>query len=319
MNIGSKVRLLHGREEGVITKISGNFVEIDLGDGFGIPVLASEVVLISPAESRLAATAEKRPTEVSPSARKTFSTKGIYLVFVPINDREITLHLVNLTDWKILFTIFGRSEGKVSGLASGTLEGASAQLITKLLWKDFEKWPVFDTQLLYFSESQTPESFYQNYSLRCRAQSYHKRLQKAPFLDVKGHVYQIDIEENQNPAFTTEQLREKMLGAGDEKSLKTLVTKRVSPEIDLHADALPEITSDTTKEEIFKIQISVFNAYLEQAIAGGLEKITVIHGVGQGTLRQEIHRILSKHPHVAYFKDAQKEKFGYGATIAHLH
>jgi dsDNA-specific endonuclease/ATPase MutS2 len=35
-------------------------------------------------------------------------------------------------------------------------------------------------------------------------------------------------------------------------------------------------------------------------------------------LREEIHRKLGRHKNVAYFKDAQKDKFGYGATLAKI-
>ena len=51
MNIGDKVRLLHGKEEGIITKLSsGGQVEIEIEDGFRIPALKSEVVVINEAE-----------------------------------------------------------------------------------------------------------------------------------------------------------------------------------------------------------------------------------------------------------------------------
>jgi dsDNA-specific endonuclease/ATPase MutS2 len=35
-------------------------------------------------------------------------------------------------------------------------------------------------------------------------------------------------------------------------------------------------------------------------------------------MRMEIHKRLSKHPYVQFFKDAMKEKFGYGATLVKL-
>ncbi len=45
-----------------------------------------------------------------------------------------------------------------------------------------------------------------------------------------------------------------------------------------------------------------------------MEEIVFIHGVGSGTLKYEMQKRISKHPHIAYYKDAQKSKFGYGAT-----
>jgi dsDNA-specific endonuclease/ATPase MutS2 len=45
-----------------------------------------------------------------------------------------------------------------------------------------------------------------------------------------------------------------------------------------------------------------------------MQEITFIHGVGNGTLRHQIHKQLSQMAEQLTFKDAQKEKFGYGAT-----
>jgi dsDNA-specific endonuclease/ATPase MutS2 len=49
-----------------------------------------------------------------------------------------------------------------------------------------------------------------------------------------------------------------------------------------------------------------------------MDEIVFIHGVGNGILRMEIHKRLGKHAYVQFFKDAMKEKFGYGATLVKL-
>ncbi len=325
MNIGSRVRLLHGKEEGIITKIkSGKYLEVDLGDGFSIPVLASEVVLISPMEARLETPVPKQPGPGRdiPAARQAFASKGIYLAFVPLNDREIVLHLVNLTGWQILFTMFGRSGNQVQALTSGVLEAGTSHQVTKLLLKDFEQWPVFDTSLLYYSGEKTPEQFILRHSLRCRIQSFHKHLQKAPLLNVSAHVFQIDREagtpEKEARDIPAEAIRSKMLEGNADVAEPSRDFNRSASEIDLHAEALQLDITGIPGSQILDRQLSAFKNYLEQAIADGLDQVLIIHGAGQGTLRQEIHRQLSKHPNVAYYKDARKEKFGYGATIAHL-
>ncbi len=324
MNIGSKVRLLHGKEEGIITKIkSGKYLEVDLGDGFSIPVLASEVVLISPMEARLETPVPKQPGPGRdiPAARQAFAVKGIDLAFVPINDREIVLHLINLTGWRLLFTMFGRSGNQVQALTSGVLEAGTSHQVTKLLLKDFEQWPAFDTSLLYYSDEKTPGQFILKHSLRCRIQSFHKHAQKAPLLNVNAHVFQVDQEaglpEKETRDIPADTIRSKML----ESSTGTAGPSRDSrsaAEIDLHAEALQLDVAGMPGSRILEKQLSAFKSYLEQAIADGLDQVLIIHGAGQGTLRQEIHRQLSKHPNVAYYKDARKEKFGYGATTAHL-
>lgn len=63
-----------------------------------------------------------------------------------------------------------------------------------------------------------------------------------------------------------------------------------------------------------KIQLAHFNKSLDAAIVHQLPDLIFIHGAGNGVLRHELQKVLSKHPKVQTFMDAQKEKFGYGAT-----
>ena len=83
-------------------------------------------------------------------------------------------------------------------------------------------------------------------------------------------------------------------------------------EIDLHAEKLGiEHFSENT---ILVKQLSIFEKEFDNAIKNGAEEVTVIHGVGNGTLRFRVQKHLSGHPHVANYKDAEKQQFGFGAT-----
>ena len=88
--------------------------------------------------------------------------------------------------------------------------------------------------------------------------------------------------------------------------------------VDLHYDKLSTITGEHSNAEKLKLQLDTFEKQLENAIAAGQHEVTFIHGTGSGVLREEIHRRLSKHDHVEYYKDARKEKFGYGATYVKI-
>ena len=50
------------------------------------------------------------------------------------------------------------------------------------------------------------------------------------------------------------------------------------------------------------------------AIVHKLPSIIFIHGAGNGTLRYEIQKIITKHKQVKTYMDAHKERYGYGAT-----
>ncbi|MDQ3395598.1 MAG: Smr/MutS family protein, partial [Bacteroidota bacterium] len=89
-------------------------------------------------------------------------------------------------------------------------------------------------------------------------------------------------------------------------------------EVDLHIEMLVGNHGNMSNGEILQLQISTFEKLLDQAIASGMDEITFIHGSGNGVLKNAIHKKLSKLPGIKFFKDAKKEKFGYGATTVGL-
>ena len=109
----------------------------------------------------------------------------------------------------------------------------------------------------------------------------------------------------------------KSINSNEQKEEIIIDSSEISNQIDLHANKLQ--IGDRKENEILSYQLQVFERGLDNAIAFGLTDITFIHGVGNGVLRKQIHKILSNRKEsFNYYKDAQKEKFGYGATYVKL-
>lgn len=92
-------------------------------------------------------------------------------------------------------------------------------------------------------------------------------------------------------------------------------------EVDLHLEALrPDGNKDEqlSNAAILRLQLDAFEDALIRALATNMHEIIFIHGTGSGVLRKEIHRQLSRNKDIKFFEDAQKEKFGFGATLVRL-
>lgn len=325
MNIGDRVRLVHGREEGVIYAfLPGNVVEIEIEDGFRIPVLKNEIVTISPVESqRMVKTDEPQKVgarqDVIVPRNAPFAEKGIYLAFISVNDRALTVHVINNTDWTLPFTAVASSEQGDSGLAGGVLLPRSSHKLTEILMKDFEAWPVFDFKFLYFRDGNHQLPMPLTKRIKCRAQSFYKNKGKVPVLGKDGFVYQIDEESlEKEPAVSgnlAAELKERMMGQAESERNEIAKPEQV---VDLHIEKLGVNSNGLSNDAILRKQLDAFESNLELAIANGMEEITFIHGAGSGALKNELHRRLGKNQHVKYFKDALKEKFGYGATLVKI-
>ena len=94
--------------------------------------------------------------------------------------------------------------------------------------------------------------------------------------------------------------------------------QRSETEIDLHIENLQNNSSQLSIPDILHIQLDYCQKFLEQSIVKGFDKIVIIHGVGKGTLKKEIAKILKAHPNVASFHNALVIDYGLGATEVFL-
>lgn len=84
-------------------------------------------------------------------------------------------------------------------------------------------------------------------------------------------------------------------------------------EVDLHLHELVEDETRLSDDEKLSYQLAYFERRLEAAIRDGKRKLIVIHGVGEGVLREEVRRMLQYYDGVR-FHDADMGRYGAGAT-----
>jgi len=84
-------------------------------------------------------------------------------------------------------------------------------------------------------------------------------------------------------------------------------------EVDLHLHELVEDERVLSDDEKLSYQLAYFERRLEAAIRDGKRKLIVIHGVGEGVLREEVRRMLQYYDGVR-FQDADMRRYGAGAT-----
>lgn len=84
-------------------------------------------------------------------------------------------------------------------------------------------------------------------------------------------------------------------------------------EVDLHLHELVEDETVLSHDEKLRYQLAYFERALEAAIRDGKRKLIVIHGVGEGILREEVRKALQYYESVR-FVDADPRRYGSGAT-----
>ena len=90
-------------------------------------------------------------------------------------------------------------------------------------------------------------------------------------------------------------------------------------EVDIHIEQIVPSTRGLTADRMIDLQLEYTKKAVEKAIGMHLHKIILIHGEGKGKLRGTIRSYLHKHHPKCEVINADKMKYGDGATEVILH
>lgn len=210
MNIGDRVRMLHDDQEGVIARfLEHNQVEIEIEDGFIIPVLRSDVVLVHRAENQYfkpeavvhpvpRKRKKQRGTfvfdeqeEFGEKASKPIAKTGVFLAFKHLDDKSLEVFVINNTDFELLFTLASLSDGRsFKALSAGHLQPKSFQKTHEV--KIAQAWPdIVFSSLFHWRGMDTPKK---PLSVKSNFDEKLEGLKKviAPVLNEEMYLLQLD-------------------------------------------------------------------------------------------------------------------------------
>ncbi len=121
------------------------------------------------------------------------------------------------------------------------------------------------------------------------------------------------------PVIDTELLKQKVTCSEIPRTRSKAHTRsRKINEIDLHIEQLVASTAGLSNFEMLQIQLDAFEQALYAAIDQQQLSLVVIHGVGKGRLKEEIHAMLRSIPEVSFYQHEWSPRYGYGATEVFL-
>jgi Mismatch repair ATPase (MutS family) len=343
IKVGDKVRFLNAVGGGVVKSvINKTMVNVEDYDGFEVPTLISELVVIDNSltlePERRAAKREAAPTKEEkvvvkeqPKAEPKYisgkDTPSCYLAFVPQNeanpvDGELKVYLVNDSNNFVLYNYSHLKNKIYRSVESGKMNPNSKRYLESFTRLDLNDLPEFQFQLFFFREESNKLEAPLVKSLRLnpvkfyRQNSYERTRYFAQNAIVQS-LFEPDMETE--VAKLTETEISKVVKEKDEPKVEV---KRVSSpdlvEVDLHIHELLDDTRGLANHEMLEIQLGRFRNEMETAIANGTRRIVFIHGIGNGTLKQELRKELTTKYKKYYFQDASFKEYGYGATMVIL-
>ena len=306
--LGDFVRFVDEKIEGYITRIiDDDMIGVTGSDDFEIPVLASKVTTVHGFEPN--GKLQPDDTDSASADSSSFKSTGTYLAVVPDAKAAsvVHFHLINETSFQLYFTLYTEEQKQYKGEFANTLQANSSLVIYSAQLADIQLWPAFKLQLLQFTKQIADNIDPLIFKEKFKAKDFAGAKKKVPLINQMGWLIMLDEPELQIDA---EKLKESFFKPAEEK--KTV--ERPNTEVDLHIEKLRDDYQFLRSDEIADIQLNHFNKVLDAAIVHQLPEIVFIHGAGNGVLRDQLHKLLSRHNKVKTFIDARKEKFGYGAT-----
>ncbi len=305
--IGDFVRFVDEKREGYVTRtIDAQTLGVTDTDGFEIPVAISNLTHVHGHQSNLVSASAKDAVTV---IDEEFVATGVYLAVAEDSKLSAVAHftLVNQTSYQLLLTLKTDQKGLFKGeFASVVPAKTSTQIYTANLG-EIQLWPDFIFQILYFNVGNIKPVSPLEVLKKFKAKDFSGAKKEVKSINKYAWLIQLD---EPVPLIDAQKLKESFFKTPTEKP----IINKPAQEIDLHIEKLRDDHQFLDQSEIINIQLDYFKHMLDAAIVHQMPSIVFIHGVGNGTLRHHIHKMISKHPQVRTFMDARKEKFGFGAT-----
>ena len=352
--IGDKVRFLNDVGGGTVTKIiDKRTVAVQTDDGFEIPSLESELVVIGQSDEKLLSiipdketsgtkTVSKKPTNAASSDIKKNSEPvrkevtdpqgnavGLYLAFVPENPSKISnssqnLYIINDSDYRVFYSLSVWNQSNVTPIKSGILLPDSKELVKNYGNNELNNHFIINIQSLFFKNTQftiqQPEYLDININpvKLCKDSSFIEN----DFFE--ENAYLISIADSKREVILntiTDEAINDLIKLKD-KAIKQKPKKELQSdleEVDLHIQELVDDFQSMSAGEIIKTQLARFETTLEGGIrSSSTKKMVFIHGLGNGKLKHEIRKILETKYSKLKYQDASFKEYGYGATLVYI-
>jgi hypothetical protein len=334
--IGDKVRFLNEKGEGIVSKIiNKTTVGITIEDGFELPFAVSQLLLIYD-ESRIQSSVkyvEEPP--VVPLEKKNLKTskieeqEGIYLAFSPEKENDIAhsdfnVWMINNTSYQLLFTYSIFSNDGFKTFETGHIDAFEHELIETIDRKLLSESSTFKIDALFFDEKEHTHQLPISEVIKLKPIKLYKEnaFSENRFISEKSLIINVcelnglKSEDQYRPDIDLSKIL-------FQKQTKTDTSKKSKPhvsnnpayemEINLHIEELMENYSGMSNAEIIQIQLKHFQNALDKAINDRCRSLVVIHGVGNGRLKQEVRAIITSYKNLK-MHDGSYSKYGFGAT-----
>ena len=329
--VGDEIVVLHTNEEGKVVEIINDKMVMIEVRGVKFPSYIDQIdfpYFKRFSEKKLfPEKKEKKFIEDVPVDKKKLKDKvvdGVWITFIPVMDAdefgddvvdEFKVHLVNRTETGFQFTYQLNYFGKPSFEITNKIHAFEDFYLHDVPFENLNDNPVFTFDFSLITPDKNKALHYET-TLKLKPRQVFARIEE---LKKKGEAtfsYKLFDTYPGRPYEEPVELHT-LAGSGYkiyDASKARQHLESAKHDVDLHIEKL---TPDWEKMDNFEkltLQLKTFEKYFELALAHHLPSMIVIHGIGSGKLRDEIHEVLRLRREVKSFFNRYHPAYGYGAT-----
>ncbi len=329
--VGDIVLITHSGEEArVIDIINDKMLMVDV-NGVTFPVYSDQVEYpyfkrFTEKKPQLVKKEKKYVDDVRKEKRTEVNREedGVWLTFLPVMDfdefgdvvvEELKLHLVNHTRRVYNFTYKLHFFGKPDFELKNTIQPFEDFYLHDIPFEDLNDNPAFDFEFTLLVPEKGKASHYEA-GVKLKPKQLFAKIEElkkknlATFSQLLFVNYPDKLVEDRVEMGKLAAKGFKVYDAS--KARQHLEPARTV--VDLHIEKLTDDYRRMSNFDIVSLQLKTFEKYFDLAVAHRQPHLVVVHGVGEGVLRDEIHDILRMKKEVKSFVNQYTPGYGYGAT-----
>lgn len=330
--VGDKVLVLHSEEEGEVVDIINNkMVMVDVR-GVKFPAYIDQLdfpYFKRFSEKKLQPPQKKSKRFIDEVPKEKVIVRdpaqaGIWLTFIPVIDNDefgdevvedLKIHLINRTDTAYHFEYSHDYAGKKDFELKNSIAPMEDFYLHDMPFENMNDSPAFSFVFsLQKPDKKKAESF--ETSLKLKPKQVFNRIQEIRKKGEATFAYKL-LETYPNKPIEDKMEMSPLLKKGYKVYSASSARQHLEPpkyELDLHIEKLTKEHPAFSSFEKLSLQLQTLEKYLDLAVAHHQPSMIVIHGVGTGKLRDEIHEILRTRRDVKSFINRFHPAYGYGAT-----
>jgi len=337
--VGDKVVIQHSNDEGeVVEIINDKMVLVDVR-GVKFPAYTDQLDFpyfkrftekkLFPGEKKPKKYIDQVPPEKPAPGKKKEPiarlAEGVWLTFLPVWDSDefgddvvqsLKIYLVNSTTTGFNFSYNMAALGESEFALDNQIPAGQDFYLHDIPFENLNDNPVFECEFSLVTPDKTKADHYET-SLKLRAKQVFGRIEEIKKKGEATFSFKLFESYPYKPVEETVDTRSLLSGSGFRIYEASRARQHLEParsELDLHADKITDKPGALDNFEILTLQLQTFEKYFDLAVAHHLPSMVVIHGVGSGKLRDEIHEMLRVKRNVKSFVNRYDPRYGYGAT-----